>query len=307
MRALLSERGIKGMSQKSKKPCIVALQDWDRTNGETLDVEADTKAVEGRWAGKHAMARLLHCFVASTVKDFALKMNSAPSRVQLDNSSERTAWDVFWRVCAQLFNDRTWKIKHRLDHDTRFKNINPNHESVFGASAATMQTHFRAFKRDFSEIYSNYTQSGHNNADIEDYCHGNIMVHYGFLVLEQDKDNLCPLFCVELPGEVALDTFTPINQTKAESKSAEPRPKSSAPKSSGKKRKKSTGQATGDDEDELQLLRQQHVESMRDIYLQRIKECRKNEKEASAEKDDEMYEVWRTQRLKAQEDLKALD
>ena len=112
----------------------------------------------------------------------------------------------------------------RLSKMVDYQKVDPNHESCFGASKETMQTHFRTFKQEFSQAYSKWTASGNNDPDsFENFVNGNTMLTYGFLVIEKDITNMGPLFTAELAGEISTDTSS---ETKVSPVPSTPRPRS---------------------------------------------------------------------------------
>lgn len=187
-------------SGKARPDLVAMLNKWQQDHGEDDPVcvegalEAHTStAAAPRW-GKHALARLLHIFMAPSTKALALSMLAAPSRHELD--SKNTPWAVFWCKATGLFNDETWVIQTRLAHDRRFEGIDPNHASVFGIGEEVMKTHFRTFKTEFMKAFSNWSTSGQNqNDNFESFCGGNRMLLHGFLVIERDLTNLSALHC----------------------------------------------------------------------------------------------------------------
>ncbi len=97
-----------------------------------------------------------------------------------------------------------------------------------------METHFRAFKTEFTRAYSNWTASGANDPDnFEDYTNGNIMLLYEFIVISRDLTKFSPLFSSELQGDITFDS----SATKSEPVKKEPGTNGSRPKKMKKKKK----------------------------------------------------------------------
>lgn len=107
-----------------------------------------------------------------------------------------------------------------------------------------------------------------------------------------------PLFTAELEPAIAIDTSSSSSAASTPAKvKAEPGTGSSRPRKSRK------GSAKGVDDAEGLVLMEQHTETMRDVLISRLSHLSKIIKEES---DDELLEVFKTERNAALASLKKL-
>jgi hypothetical protein len=219
-----------------------------------------------RWGGKHALARLLQLFVAPSLTDLALQMNLALNRQQLD--SKQLPWDQFWRAGEKQFNDRTWIIKSPLRHWADFSDIDPNHECNFGAGQDALITHFKEFRAKVGVAYDNYCLSGQNDPDnFDNFTQGNTMLTYAFRVIEGDLTKRAPLFTAVLDHSIATDTSSSSSSSAQALAVSSPLTRPRA----GKRKCASGSSGTSTlEEEELLLVREQHIETLKDVLINRI-------------------------------------
>jgi hypothetical protein len=221
-----TERGLKGMSRKSREELAKILEASSSAPGPAL------AAVAPHW-DVHCTARLIHLLCAvnlnltpqiqqryaadapdpnkgfreSNLLEFFCNKDTAKTREELDAKSGPK--EVYWDLMHRLFNDglvNPLHLQDMKDVKSQCRLLDPN-AAKLPQALRKLQDKYGELRKKWDVVYGiKFKASGHNNPDFWAFCHGDTSLYYLYLAMtERNSEQLWAQFPSKVPSGVSYD------------------------------------------------------------------------------------------------------